>query len=87
MMIKLCKTGAAYEIIPERRVKMNLSAAAKDFQDNGYSVVVSLPDILIVKNDYEITAYPSGRMLIKTDDEVAARCAADSAYKILGLYD
>ncbi len=43
--------------------------------------------MLVVAGDPELTFYESGKILVKTDDEAAAKSAIDRVYGVLGLTD
>jgi len=43
--------------------------------------------MLVVEGEPELTLYESGKILVKTDNEAAARTAIDRVYDVLGLVD
>ena len=83
-MIRLCTSGGAFEAVPMKNIRISLEDAANKLINAGYSVT-NAKVLLIVRKRCELTAYPSGRLLIKTNDEKTANDAAEEIYRILGI--
>ncbi len=81
---KPCKTERAYEVIPETRMEIDAERMAEKLEDNGYSIIIKTPHIVVVRKEYEISVYPSGRILIKkVDDRKVAERIADEIYGVI----
>ncbi|MFW9809761.1 MAG: hypothetical protein ACFFE6_10330 [Candidatus Thorarchaeota archaeon] len=67
-IVKLCSDGAAFEVKPKQRTKLNLTSISEEFASvTGMRIRVSLPVILILEGEdgQSITVYPSGRLLFR----------------------
>ncbi len=85
MLLKLCKTNAVYEALPEKRAALDVGSFAQKFRSAGYAIMAELPQMMIAKKGCELTIYRSGRILIKTDSRDEAEKASEEAYRILGI--
>lgn len=72
-IFKPCKTTASYEAIPKKQIKLNLNDCEEKLRNHGYDVVCNAKVMLIVKKEHEISIYPTGVMIIKSDREDIAR--------------
>lgn len=70
-IVRLCKSTAAYEAIPKKNLKLNLDKCEKKFIDMGYRVI-NAKVMLVVDGEIETTVFPSGKLLVKTDDKTVA---------------
>lgn len=67
-MLKLCTDGAAFEVRPKDRTKLDLPAISEELASmTKMRIRVCLPAILILENDdhHSITIYPSGKLLLR----------------------
>lgn len=71
--MRLCKSSAAIEALPERKEELNLYEMEEKLRAGGYEIISNLGPIMVVKKDVEITIYDTGRLLLKTKDEEEAR--------------
>ncbi|MEM4308271.1 MAG: hypothetical protein QXU48_04330 [Thermoplasmata archaeon] len=84
-IVKLCSGKTAFEALPKRGMRFRFNSLAEKLRENGYSAEV-YGSLLIVKRNFETTIFPSGRLLIKCNDEQEARAeAARIGYLILEL--
>ena len=70
MIIKKCKAKGAYETIPEKPMRIDLSKFKNKFE-----VISELPILIIIKyKEYEVVCYKSGKIILKNcDSEDKAR--------------
>lgn len=83
-LLKPCRTATAYISTLKRANRVDLSAAAEQLRRSGRRVT-DVKVMLIVDGEPELTLYESGKVLVKTDDEGAARAAIDRIYTTIGL--
>jgi len=80
-ILKPCKGSDAFEFIPEKEKRLNLKKVVKRFKD----VRISTDIVIVVKyRGVDVSIYPSGRMLIHTQD---ARKAGDIASALRRIID
>ena len=79
-----CRTTAAFISTLKKARRVNLRTAAERLAKAGYAVE-DVSVMLIVGTEPELTLYESGKTLVKTADEVAAKRAIDAVYEALGL--
>jgi len=78
MAIKPCKADA-FEVVPKRKVVLDLDECARMLGDKGYEIVSNRGVMLVVSREIEMTLYPHGRILmhpVKTKEE-ASRIAQE----------
>ena len=83
-ILEICSSKGAYEAKPEMKMKIDMDRSEKIFRENGYEIICNARVLLIVKKECEITVYPDGRLLLKTDSNEEARESADGIYRVLG---
>ncbi len=81
-LLKPCKGHAGYLSNMKKRTKVDLRTAVGLLESNGYDVM-DIKHLLIAKKDIEVTVYPNGKLLVKTDDGDDARQAAEAIYSII----
>ncbi|MHA1936640.1 MAG: hypothetical protein ACXABV_01825 [Candidatus Thorarchaeota archaeon] len=66
-LLKLCTDGAAFEVRPKERTKLNLPAISEELASlTKMRIRVNLPAILILEDDdRSVTVYPSGKLLLR----------------------
>jgi hypothetical protein len=67
-MLKLCSDGAAFEVRPQKRTKLDLPAISEELASmTKMRIRISLPVILILEDDdnRSVTIYPSGKLLLR----------------------
>ncbi len=81
---KPCRTERAYEVIPEMKMNIEVEHIAERLERHGYSIVIKTPHIVVIRKEFEVSVYPSGRILIKkVDDKEVAEKIADEIYGVL----
>jgi len=78
MAIKPCKADA-FEVVPKRKVVLDLDECERMLGDKGYEIVSNRGVMLVVRKEIEMTLYPHGRILmhpVKTKEE-ASRIAQE----------
>ena len=85
-VFKPCKTGAAFQGTLKRNVKLDLSKCEKALNEFGYKTLLKTKDVLIVNSRYNISIFPSCRIIVKgITDEKEAREVVEKIYSILSL--
>jgi hypothetical protein len=79
-IIRLCSDRAAYEAVPKKRLKVDLTSVKRSLERGGdYEIALWTPQLMVVKqNDVvEITIVDDGRLIIRNvaDEETARRIA------------
>lgn len=82
-LLRLCRTSAAYEVIPRKNIKINLDEYASKLKMHGYEIVCNAKVMLVVRNSCEISIYPSGKFVIKTNSKEVARGVAAVLYDLI----
>ena len=85
-LLKPCRTATAFISTLKKPQRFPLEDAALRLASSGLGVT-DLKVMLVVAGDPELTFYESGKILVKTDDEAAAKSAIDRVYGVLGLPD
>jgi hypothetical protein len=94
IVLRQCKTKAGYEALPvdaktgkwDQERRLNLPSVGRSMEALGYEVTDAGP-LLVVKGKgiCEATIYPTGRLMIKSNDEDESRATAERIYKDIGL--
>ena len=86
-LLRPCKSTAAFEALPNAGgVDMNLDLplCRELLQGIGYKDVCDAGVMQIMKKEIEVTVYPSGKLILKTDSEDTAKRVMNEIYdKIL----
>ncbi len=80
-MVRPCKGSSGTEVLPEERLDMALEASVRRLETAGMDVT-NARVLLIIDGEPRVTLYPSGRMLVHTDDLHLAR---ERAQRVLDL--
>jgi len=83
-LLKPCRTATAFISTLKKAGRVDLSQAAERLRRAGWRVS-DVKVMLIVEGEPELTLYESGKVLVKTDDERAARAAIDRLYVAIGV--
>src|SRR3970040_932541 len=83
-LLKPCRTATAFISTLKKPRRFPLETAAEKLKAAGLGVT-ELKLRLIVEGEPELTFYESGKILVKTDSEDAARSAIDRVYGVLEL--
>jgi hypothetical protein len=91
MVIRPCKTKAGFEAVPPgyggaTTRRLNLEDVAETLKNQGFKISKAGILLITAREDLpEITVYPTGRLIIKTDSEKVAKRSASSIYEVIGL--
>ena len=83
-LLRPCKSTAAFEAIPASegaQVQLDLIECQKVLETVGYTEVCDAKVLMIVKKEIEVTIYPTGKLILKTDEEKIAKAAMDEIYE------
>ena len=83
-LLKPCRTATAFISTLKKPRRFPLESAAEKLKGAGFGVQ-DLRVMLVVEGEPELTLYESGKILVKTDSEAAARSAIDRVYGVLDL--
>jgi len=83
-LLKPCRTATAFISTLKKPRRFPLDSAAEKLKAAGLGVQ-DLKVMLVVEGEPELTLYESGKILVKTDNEAAARSAIDRVYGVLDL--
>ncbi|MCI4371854.1 MAG: hypothetical protein L3J78_04320, partial [Thermoplasmata archaeon] len=73
-LLKPCRTATAFISTLKKAQRVDLGTAAVRLRASGWRVS-DVKVMLIIEGEPELTLYESGKVLVKTDDEQAARAA------------
>ncbi len=79
--VRPCKGSSGTEVLPEGKLDLSMGPSAKLLEKAGMDVT-DAGVLVIVRGSPQVTLYPSGRMLVHTDDLDLAR---DRALQVLTL--
>lgn len=71
-ILRLCSGKTAFEALPKKGVRFRRSELAEKLRAKGYTTEEYGP-LLIIKQEFETTIFPSGRLLMKCDKEEQAK--------------
>ncbi len=79
MIVRRCKTGGAFEAIPEKNIQLNFKNIKSRFE-----VLEDLPILIIIKcQGYEVTCYKNGKLMIKCNSIETAEEITKEVYENL----
>jgi len=81
--VRPCKGSSGTEVLIEPSLDMDLAVSAEILRREGLEVTDARV-LLVVRSEPQVTLYPSGRMLVHTDDLDEAR---ERALLVLRLLD
>jgi hypothetical protein len=73
--VQPCKGSSGTEVLPEGKLDLSIDASATRLEKAGIDVT-NAQVLLIVRGSPQVTLYPSGRMLVHTDDLDRAKVRA-----------
>ena len=73
----LCGNKAAWQIVPEGITSINLERVGQIIQESGYSVGIQNRLCWTFSGPCDLTLYPSGKLLVKTEDKELATLVAE----------
>lgn len=94
IVIRPCTKKAGFEAIPvdaatdkwDQERRLDMGELTKVFHGMGWEVTDARIVIVVKGPDTpEVTVYPTGRLIIKTDDEATAEAVAGTVLRAIGL--
>jgi ArsR family metal-binding transcriptional regulator len=85
-LLRPCKSTAAFEAIPRPelgKIRLDLQNCLKSLGEVGYEEVCDANVLIILKKKIEVTVYPSGKLILKTDLEYEAKEVMDEIYELI----
>ena len=77
-VMELCGNKSAWQIEVEGIEKINLDSVGKMIESAGYTIGIQTRLAWTFSGPAELTLYPSGKLLVKTEDkELAAKIAEE----------
>jgi hypothetical protein len=83
-LLRPCRTATAFISTLKRPSRVDLADAASRLERAGWHVN-DVKVMLILEGEPELTLYESGKVLVKTDDELQARRTIDRVYETIGV--
>ena len=85
-LLRPCKSTAAYEALPDAKtgnLKLDLTICHDILGTIGYEEVCNAKVLLILKKEIEVTLYPNGKLILKTDSKNQAQRVMDEIYDLI----
>jgi len=76
-LLRPCDSSAAFELKPRKAAKLDLQRALEWLRKREFREVVDAGVMVIVERECMVNLYPSGRMLLRTNDEKLAEKLAE----------
>jgi len=73
VLVRPCKTTAAYEALPEQELRLDLEQVRHRLTATGWIPVADAGVLLVMRKDVDATVFRSGKLLIKTLDQALAQ--------------
>ena len=71
-VMELCGNRAAWQIVPDGIESIDLEAVGNTIASSGYTVGIQNRLCWTFTGPCDLTLYPSGKLLVKTEDKVLA---------------
>ena len=75
--MELCGTQAAYQIVPDDITSIDLERVGTRIEANGYEVGIRSRLCWTFTGPCDLTLYPSGKLMVKTEDKELAQHVAE----------
>ena len=75
--MELCGNKAAWQIVPEGITSINLESVGKLIEEAGYEVGLRTRLCWTFSGPCDLTLYPSGKLLVKSEDKTLAAAVAE----------
>ena len=85
-LLRPCKSKAAFEAIPASnlgRLNLDLENCGNKLHSLAYEKVCNAKVLIIMKKEIEITIYPTGKLLLKTDSYDLAQQKMNEIYETI----
>jgi hypothetical protein len=84
-ILRPCQGKAAFEAVLNSQIQIDISKRIKVLKDHGYEVLDAGILLVAKKGEFEISIYPSAKLLIKCESKEKATQKANEIYDILGI--
>ena len=75
-LLELCSSRASWTVIPENVEEINLDEVGPRIVECGWELKIQTRFCWIFEGDTKLTLYPSGKLLIKTENDADAHVIA-----------
>ncbi|MBL6748746.1 MAG: hypothetical protein ISP85_07175 [Candidatus Poseidonia sp.] len=75
--MELCGTQAAYQIVPDDITSIDLERVGTRIESEGYEVGIRSRLCWTFTGPCDLTLYPSGKLMVKTQDKALAQSVAE----------
>jgi hypothetical protein len=82
--VRPCQGESAIEVLPREALSLDLSRCARLLEDEGLEVIDARA-LLVIDWGVRVTLFPSGRMLVHTEDLEQAREKAVEVLRMAGV--
>ncbi len=72
-VIEVCSGDTAFTIVPPETVSCNMDIVTKRIEDAGFICKLKSRFCNVFEGDYELTLYPSGKLLLRAENIDEAR--------------
>ncbi len=82
-LLRPCKSSAVFEALPQqmgKKFQLDLSNCRKSLEALGYVEVCDAKILLIMEKSIEVTIFPTGKLIIKTDSHDSAEQIMNEIY-------
>lgn len=83
-LLRPCKSTAAFEALPNQNgtgAKIDLIECQAALEGLGYEEVCDARVLIIMKKEIEVTIYPDGKLILKTDNKEIAERIMNEIYE------
>jgi len=84
-LVRVCRSRGAYEAIPKKKTVLDLNTIEEKLVGMGYEVVCNAKVVLVVRLGEEAHIFPSGRILIKVNEEKRAKEVVRSLQQAINI--
>jgi hypothetical protein len=74
-----------YELIPKRNIRIDIAAAARVLERDGFQIIERSDLVLHVRDEHEISIYPSGKILVFPAK--GAEAAASVGHRMMAILE
>jgi hypothetical protein len=84
-LLRPCQGKAAFEAVLKSQIQIDISKRVKVLRARGYDVLDAGIMLVAKKDEFEISIYPSAKLLIKCESKEKATQKANEIYEILDI--
>jgi len=67
-VIEVCSGDTAFTIVPPETISCNMDVVTERIEDAGFTCKLKSRFCHVFEGDYELTLYPSGKLLLRAED-------------------